>query len=217
MGRKRRSQRGSRFARAAPHGEEECIRRLFHLQKHGAAPDVPDQRAEISHPGSESPHSGASDEPLYPLLFLHPGRSSGTDHYARGVVFSISRHLLAERPFVHGKGTAAKQRRLSQGRQRLPSRGRCGGAAGCRRPAQPADHPPTTRLLDAYPRAEVFKEGTQPDEPVAVLFDYTDRVLPQLHFQTPLPHPQDLRAQLRNWIVAADGEPHQRDLRRPAG
>jgi len=42
-------------------------------------------------------------------------------------------------------------------------------------------------------------------------------VLPELHFQTPLSDPQDLRAELRNRSVAADGEPHQRDLRRPSG
>ena len=42
-----------------------------------------------------------------------------------------------------------------------------------------------------------------------------DRVLPQFHLQTPLPHSQDLRAQLRDWPLAADGQPDQRDLRRP--
>ena len=79
-----------------------------------------------------------------------------------------------------------------------------------------ADHPQTTRLLDPHPGAEVLQEGTQPDEPVALLRHRPDRVLPQFHLQTPLSHPQDLRAQLRNRPVAADGEPHQRDLRRAA-
>ena len=32
---------------------------------------------------------------------------------------------------------------------------------------------------------------------------------------TPLPHPQDLRAKLRDRPLAADGQSHQRDLRRP--
>ena len=38
--------------------------------------------------------------------------------------------------------------RFPQERQRLPRRGRCGRPAGRRRPAEPADHPQTTRLLD---------------------------------------------------------------------
>ena len=109
-----------------------------------------------------------------------------------------------------------KPDRLPQKRQRLPGRGRCGGSAGGRRPAEPGDHPQTTRLLDPDPGTEVLQEGTQPDEPVALLRHRADRVLPQLHFQTPLPHPQNLRAKLRNRPLAADGQPHQRDLRRPA-
>jgi hypothetical protein len=54
-----------------------CFRRLFHLQKHGTGPDVPDHRAEVPHRGSESPHSGASDQPVHALLLLRPGRGAG--------------------------------------------------------------------------------------------------------------------------------------------
>src|SRR3954447_4356966 len=36
--------------------------------------------------------------------------------------------------------------------------------------------------------------------------------LSELHLQAPLPHPQNLRAKLRDRPVAADGEPHQRDF-----
>src|SRR5436305_4637203 len=39
------------------------------------------------------------------------------------------------------------------------------------------------------------------------------RILPQLHLQTPLSHPQNLRAQLRNRLVAPDSKPCQRTLR----
>jgi hypothetical protein len=49
--------------------------------------------------------------------------------------------------------------------------------------------PPATRLLDIPPRTEVLQAGTQPDEPVTLLLDSADRILPQLHLQTPLPHP----------------------------
>ena len=41
-----------------------------------------------------------------------------------------------------------------------------------RRPSQSADNPQATRLPDANPRAEVLKEGTRSDEPVAVLFTF---------------------------------------------
>jgi hypothetical protein len=126
----------------------------------------------------------------------------------------LNGHSYMER---YGTGTEAEQHRLSQGRQRLSDRGRCGRVAGCRRPSQSPDYPQATGLLDAHPRAEVFKEGTQPDGFVALLLHRSDRVLSELHFQTPLPDPQDIRAQLRDRIVAPDREPHQRDLRRPAG
>jgi hypothetical protein len=60
--------------------------------------------------------------------------------------------------------------------------------------------------------AEVLKKGTQPDEPVAVLLDHADRVLPEFHFQTALPDPQNLRTWLRDRPVTADGAPHQENL-----
>ena len=41
-----------------------------------------------------------------------------------------------------------------------------------RRSSQSADNPQVTRLPDANPRAEVLKEGTRSDEPVAVLFTF---------------------------------------------
>jgi hypothetical protein len=77
-------------------------------------------------------------------------------------------------------------------------------------------HPQATRLLDPHPGTEVLQKATRPDEPVAILRHGSDRVLPEFHLQTPLPHPQDLRAELRDRPLAADSEPHQRDLRRPA-
>jgi hypothetical protein len=43
VGRKRNSQRGLRPASAAPSGEEECLRRLLHLQEHGARTHLPHQ------------------------------------------------------------------------------------------------------------------------------------------------------------------------------
>ena len=88
------------------------------------------------------------------------------------------------------------QDRLPQERQRLPGRRRCGGAAGRRRPAQPGSHPQAAGLLDPDPGPEVFQEGARGDEPVALLRRQPDRVLPQLHFQAPLSHPQDVRALL---------------------
>ena len=130
--------------------------------------------------------------------------------------FPFPCHLLAQRPLFHRTGTEAKADRLPQKRQRFPGGGRCGRTTGGRRPAEPGDHPQATRLLDVPVGAEVLQKGTQPDEPVAVLRHRADRVLPQLHLQTPLPHPQDLRAKLRDRALAADGQPDQRDLRRPA-
>ena len=64
MGREGRAQGGPCAALAAPHGEDERLRRLFHLQEHGAGAELPRQRAEISHQGpattASSPASAAA-------------------------------------------------------------------------------------------------------------------------------------------------------------
>jgi len=39
-------------------GQEGCLRRLLHLQEHGAGADLPCHRAEVSHQGSQPPHLG---------------------------------------------------------------------------------------------------------------------------------------------------------------
>ena len=51
------------------------------------------------------------------------------------------------------------------------------------------------------------KQERETDKPVPLLRHRPDRVLPEFHFQTALPDSQDLRAQLRNRLVASDGEP----------
>ena len=76
-------------------------------------------------------------------------------------------------------------------------------AAGGGRPAEPGDHPPAPRLLDPGPRTEVLEEGARQAQPVTLLRHLADRVLPQLHLQTSLSHPQAIRAQLRTRPVAA--------------
>jgi hypothetical protein len=73
-------------------------------------------------------------------------------------------------------------------------RSSCACLAGRRRPPQSGNDPQTARLLDALARTQVLKQGTRPDELVALLFRRADRVLQELHLQTPLSHPQDLRA-----------------------
>ena len=209
-------QRGSCPARATPDGEARRLRRVLHFQEHGTGTHVPHQRTEVSHPGSQPPHPGPPAEPLHPLLLLHSGRGAGADHRSHGQFLSIPRHLLAQRAFLHGTGTPARRRWLSQKRQCFPHRGRRRGFTGRRRPTESRDHPQATRLLDTDSGPEVLQKGARPDEPVAVLRHRPDRVLPEFHFQAPLPHPQNLRAQLRDRPLAADGQPHQRDLWRPA-
>ena len=66
--------------------------------------------------------------------------------------------------------------RLPQDRQCLSGRRQCGGAAGCRRPAEPGDHPQAARLLDPDPRAEILRQGTRADEAVTLLCHQSDRV-----------------------------------------
>src|SRR5215470_468985 len=123
------------------------------------------------------------------LLLLHPGWGVGADHCPRGQLLSIPRHLLAERPLFPGAGADQSRNRLSQERQRLPGGGQRGRPTGRRRPVKPPDHPPTTRLLDSDPGAEVFQERTQPDELLAFLCHCSSRVLPEFHFQASLSDP----------------------------
>ena len=59
------------------------------------------------------------------------------------------------------------------------------------------------RLADPDPRTEVLKEGARQAQPVTLLRHLPDRVLPQLHLQASLSHPQAIRAQLRTRPVAA--------------
>src|ERR1035441_2712234 len=40
-------------------------------------------------PGPQSPHSGASDQPLHALLLLRPGRVPGADRHSHGLVLSF--------------------------------------------------------------------------------------------------------------------------------
>ena len=64
VGREGRPQGRPRAALATPNGEQERLRRLFHLQEHGAGAELPHQRAEISHPRTRitasSPASAAA-------------------------------------------------------------------------------------------------------------------------------------------------------------
>src|SRR5271165_766004 len=100
----------------APHGEEERLWCLLHLQKHGAGPDLPHQRAQVPHARSQPPHPGAPTEPLHPLLLLYPGCGPGAHHRARGQLLSLPCYLLAQRPLFHRTGTEAKANRLPQNR-----------------------------------------------------------------------------------------------------
>ena len=202
---KGRAQGRLRAALAALDGAGTALRRLLHLQEHGARADLPRHRAEVSDQGPESPHPGPSAQPLHPLLLLHPRRGLGADRDARGLVLSVPDHLLSQRPLLHRAGAQSGRDRLPQERQRLPRGRRSGGAAGGGRPAEPGDHPRAARLLDAAVGAEVLDQGARSDQPAPLLRHQPDRVLPQLHLQAPLPHPQDLRAQLRTRAVAALG------------
>ena len=73
MGRKGSPQRGSGSTGTAPDGEGQRLRRLLHFQEHGTGSHLPCHRAEVSHPGSQLPHSGTAVESVHTLLLLYPG------------------------------------------------------------------------------------------------------------------------------------------------
>src|SRR5208283_5378047 len=100
--------------------------------------------------------------------------TSGMRGAARGLLLSLSRHLLAQRPFLHRARTAANPHRLPQKRQRLSRRRRRGRPAGSGRPAESAAHPQTAGLLDFPAGTEVLQKRTCADELVPLLRPVAD-------------------------------------------
>src|SRR6185295_14974256 len=86
MGREGGAQGGPCRAVATAHGTQTRLRRLLHLQEHGAGADLPGQRTEISHQGPASPDPRPPAQPLHALLFLYSRRNSGPDGNAGGLV-----------------------------------------------------------------------------------------------------------------------------------
>ena len=68
------------------------------------------------------------------LLFLRPRRSTWPDCRARGQLLPLPRHLLAQRPLLHGAETEAQADRLPQERQCVSGGGRCRPVTSRRRP-----------------------------------------------------------------------------------
>src|SRR6266404_3720083 len=118
--------------------------------------------------------SSPATQPLHALLLLPPRRNPGPDGDAGRLVLSVPDHLLPQRAQLHLAGAEARADRLPQDRQRLPRRRRRRRAASRRRQTQPANHPPTARLLDPDPGTEVLRQGAQAAQSLALLRDRPD-------------------------------------------
>src|SRR5205807_5724249 len=103
-----------------------------------------------------------------------PRRNPGPDGDAGRLVLSVPDHLLPQRAQLHRAGAEARADRLPQDRQRLPRRRRRRRAASRRRQTQPANHPPTARLLDPDPGTKVLRQGAQAAQSLALLRDRPD-------------------------------------------
>src|SRR6266513_2849923 len=174
MGREGGAQGRPCRAVATTHGTETRLRRLLYLQEHGARAYLPGQRTEISHQGPASPDPRPPAQPLHALLLLPPRRNTGPDGDAGRLVLSVPDHLLPQRAQLNRAGAEARADRLPQDRQRLPRRRRRRRAASRRRQTQPANHPPTARLLDPDPGTEVLRQGAQAAQSLALLRDRPD-------------------------------------------
>src|SRR5271166_6458561 len=117
MGREGSAQGRPRAALAAPHDQGQSLRRLLHLQEHGAGFDLPHHGTEVSHRRPELSHPGAPAQPLHPLLLLHPRRSARADGDPGSLVLSVPDHLLPQWPQLHRTGTHPCADRLPQERQ----------------------------------------------------------------------------------------------------
>src|SRR6516225_8482587 len=161
MGRDGSAQGGPCPAVATTHGTETRLRRLLCLQEHGAGADLPGQCTKISHQGPASPDPRPPAQPLHALLFLYSRRNSRPDGDAGGLVLPVPDRLLPQRPQLHRAGAEPRAGRVPQDRQRLPRRRRRRCTAGCRRQAEPGNHPQTALLLDADPAKFSAKERKQ--------------------------------------------------------
>src|SRR5712672_2109814 len=169
-----------------------------------ASPNTPPRACPRESGGSKLQDPRPPTQPLHALLLLPPRPNLGPDGDAGGLVLPVPDHLLPQRPQLYRAGAQAGADRLPQDRQCLPRRRRRGGAAGRRRPAEPSHHPRPARLLDLDPGPEVLHQGAQAAQSLTLLCDRPDRVLPQLHLQAQLSHPQTVRAQLRARLMAPD-------------
>jgi len=88
--------------------------------------------------------------------------------------FPFQTTYYPQRAQLHRAGTEARADRLPQDRQRLPRRRRRRRVASRRRQTQPANHPPTARLLDPDPGTEVLRQGAQAAQSLALLRDRPD-------------------------------------------
>src|SRR6266702_3248468 len=135
---------------------------------------------------------------------------------AGGLVLPLPNDLLPQWSQLHRAGAQPRTGRLPQARQCIPGDRRCRCVASRCRQIESANHRQTARLLDLPAGAEVLRQGAKADQPVALLCHLADRVLPQLHLQAQLAHPQAVRAQLRTRPVAAHRRQDCRDLRHPS-
>src|SRR5438067_2850094 len=125
----------------------------------------------------------ATKDPNYRILARQRSRFTHYYFYLRDetlgpmvmrVVLSVPDHLLPQRAQLHRAGAEAGADRLPQDRQRLPRRRRRRRAASCHRQTQPANYPPTARLLDPDPGTEVLRQGAQAAQSLAFLRDRPD-------------------------------------------
>src|SRR5215813_8303953 len=101
-------------ALATPHGEARHLRRLFHLQEHGAGRDLSRQRAEIPDQRSKLPDPGAPAQPLHALILLHPRCGPRSNRDAGRLLLPVPHQLLPQWSQFHRARTEAAANRLPQ-------------------------------------------------------------------------------------------------------
>jgi hypothetical protein len=151
---------------------------------------------KISDARSQPSHSGAPTEPLHPLLLLNPGAVLGPIIVRVASFFPLpATYWLNGHSFIE---TELKRKQIGF-RKNDNAFLAVDNVAELQAAADRLSAEVIAKQLDYWTfllGPKFSKKGTAPDEPVAVLRHRADRVLPQLHLQAPLSHPQDLRAKL---------------------
>src|SRR5208337_106411 len=201
MGREGGTQGGPRAAVAAPHGEAQCLRRLLHLQEHGAGPTF---RISLPKYPAKDPH--------YRIVAHQRSRFTHYYFYVRDevlgpmVVRVASFFPFQTTYYLNGHSFIEQElKRAGIGFRKHDNAFLAVDDVAALQAAADRLSPEIIRRRLDYWTLILGPKFSKKERAKLNLsrFYAVSQILPQLHLQAPLSHPQAIRAQLRTRPVAA--------------